>query len=238
MELPPELQEKKIFLIEGLKRTYKGQYDAIQPLPYVKDRLYCVDKVFVEGGVEVCLAPELTRGTGGSWESLESYKSIYTDFRFKSKRRIIQGEPGYGKSTLTLQLAYDWCNDVSDSPMNHVEILILLRLRQLGSVKCLFRAIKLFLLYHEPRVQWCSVEVDTTVRTRRFQTFPDTLGHFRTFSDTSGRSDAFVHFTPTIFTFNPDGTCGLLPTFSHQIKSIFSVCYNRSYNGDMSDSVR
>ncbi|XP_071831715.1 uncharacterized protein [Apostichopus japonicus] len=152
MELNADLQEKKQFLIEGLKSTYKGQYDAIQPLPYIKDRLYCVDKVFVEGGVEVCLAPELTPGTRGSWERLESYKSMYTDFRFKSKRRIIQGEPGYGKSTLTLQLAYDWCNDVSDSPMNNVEILILLRLRQLGSVKSLYRAIKSFLLFHEPRV--------------------------------------------------------------------------------------
>ncbi|XP_071831747.1 uncharacterized protein [Apostichopus japonicus] len=158
MELNPDLQEKKIFLIAGLKRTYKDQYDAIQPLPYIKDRLYCVDKVFVEGGIEVCLAPELTRGTGGSWERLESYKSIYNDFRFKSKRRIIQGEPGYGKSTLTLQLAYDWCNDVSDSPMNNVEILILLRLRQLGSVKSLFRAIKSFLLFHEPRVSKDEIE--------------------------------------------------------------------------------
>ncbi|XP_071851512.1 uncharacterized protein [Apostichopus japonicus] len=158
MELNPELQEKKIFLIEGLKKTYKNQYDAIQPLPYVKDRLYCVDKVFVEGGIEVCLAPELTRGPGGSWERLESYKSVYTDFRFKSKRRIIQGEPGYGKSTLTLQLAYDWCNDVWDSPIKNVEILILLRLRQLGRVKHLFGAIKSFLLSHEPRVSQHDIE--------------------------------------------------------------------------------
>ncbi|XP_071831924.1 NLR family CARD domain-containing protein 4-like [Apostichopus japonicus] len=158
MELTPDLQEKKQFLIAGLKRTYKVQYDAIQPLPYIKDRLYCVDKVFVEGGVEVCLAPELTRGTGGSWERLESYKSIYTDFRFNSKRRIIQGEPGYGKSTLTLQLAYDWCNGVSDSPMNNVETQILLRLRQLGSVKSLYRAIKSFLLFHEPRVTKDDIE--------------------------------------------------------------------------------
>ncbi|XP_071831775.1 uncharacterized protein [Apostichopus japonicus] len=158
MELTPDLQEKKQFLIEGLKRTYKGQYDAIQPLPYIKDRLFCVDKVFVEGGVEVCLAPELTPGTRGSWERLESYKSIYTDFRFNSKRRIIQGEPGYGKSTLTLQLAYDWCNGVSDSPMNNVEILILLRLRQLGSVKSLYRAIKSFLLFHEPRLSKHDIE--------------------------------------------------------------------------------
>ncbi|PIK58357.1 putative NLR family CARD domain-containing protein 4 [Apostichopus japonicus] len=152
MELTPELREKKRLIIDGLKKTYKVQYDAVQPIPYIKDRLYCVDKVFVEGGVEVCLASELTRDTGGSWERLESYKNIYTDFRLHFKRRIIQGEPGYGKSTLTLQLAYDWCNDVWNSSMRNVEILILLRLRQLGGIKSIYRAIKLFLLAHERRV--------------------------------------------------------------------------------------
>ncbi|PIK53466.1 hypothetical protein BSL78_09652 [Apostichopus japonicus] len=101
MELNPDLQEKKQFLIEGLKRTYKGQYDAIQPLPYIKDRLYCVDKVFVEGALKF-VWPRVTPGTRGSWERLESYKSIYTDFRFKSKRRIIQGEPGYAHHLVTL----------------------------------------------------------------------------------------------------------------------------------------
>ncbi|PIK47020.1 putative NLR family CARD domain-containing protein 4 [Apostichopus japonicus] len=149
MELTPELQEKKRLMIDGLKKTYKVQYDAVQPIPYIKDRLYCVDKVFVEGGVEVCLSSELTRDTGGSWERLESYKNIYTDFRLNYKRRIIQGEPGYGKSTLSLQLAYDWCNDVWNSSMRNVEILILLRLRQLGGIHSIYRAIKLFLLADE-----------------------------------------------------------------------------------------
>ncbi|PIK41168.1 putative NLR family CARD domain-containing protein 4 [Apostichopus japonicus] len=152
MELTPELQEKKRLMIDGLKKTYKVQYDAVQPIPYIKDRLYCVDKVFVEGGVEVCLAPELTRDTGGSWERLEYYKHIYTDSRLNSKRRIIQGEPGYGKSTLTLQLAYDWCNEVWNSSMRKVDILILLRLRQLGGIQSIYRAIKIFLLADEPRV--------------------------------------------------------------------------------------
>ncbi|XP_071851518.1 uncharacterized protein [Apostichopus japonicus] len=152
MELTPELQEKKRLLIDGLKKTYKVQYDAVQPIPYIKDRLYCVDKVFVEGGVEACLSSELTRDTGGSWERLESYQNIYTDFRLNFKRRIIQGEPGYGKSTLTLQLAYDWCNDVWNSSMRNVEILILLRLRQLGGIQSIYRAIKLFLLANERQV--------------------------------------------------------------------------------------
>ncbi|PIK42691.1 putative NLR family CARD domain-containing protein 4 [Apostichopus japonicus] len=72
-------------------------------------------------------------------------QSIYSDRRIKSTRRILEGEPGYGKSILTLQLAYDWCNGVQGSPLSNVEILILLRLRQLGGVKSIYRAINRFL---------------------------------------------------------------------------------------------
>ncbi|PIK46890.1 hypothetical protein BSL78_16237 [Apostichopus japonicus] len=82
-----------------------------------------------------------------------AYNHIFTDPRIKSVRRIIVGEPGYGKSTLTLQLAHDWCNGVYESPFSDADVLILLRLRQLGNVKSIYRAIKLFLLPNEPRVE-------------------------------------------------------------------------------------
>ncbi|PIK53629.1 hypothetical protein BSL78_09482 [Apostichopus japonicus] len=136
-------KKKEIFLTE-LKSTYKERYDAVQPIPYIKDRLYCVDKVFVEGSIEGFIS------TDESWERLASYNHIFTDPRIKSVRRIIEGEPGYGKSTLTLQLAYDWCNGVKESPFFDADVLILLRLRQLGNVKSIYRAIKMFLLPNEP----------------------------------------------------------------------------------------
>ncbi|WP_411026533.1 NACHT domain-containing protein, partial [Salmonella sp. s54395] len=63
-----------------------------------------------------------------------------------SRRQLIEGEPGYGKSTLALQLLYDWCNNISDSPLRKVEILIFLRLRQLGGVTSIFAAIRRFIL--------------------------------------------------------------------------------------------
>ena len=77
---------------------------------------------------------------------------MYHDPRMKSKRRILQGEPGYGKSTLTLQLVYDWCNGVPDSPHHDTEILILLRMRQFANVTSIYRAIKLYLLRGETRI--------------------------------------------------------------------------------------
>ncbi|XP_071853653.1 uncharacterized protein [Apostichopus japonicus] len=141
------LEEKKEIFLTELKSTYKERYDAVQPIPYIKDRLYCVDKVFVEGSIEGFISTE------GSWERLASYNHIFTDPRIKSVRRIIEGEPGYGKSTLTLQLAYDWCNGVKESPLSDADVLILLRLRQLGNVKSIYRAIKMFLLPNEPRVK-------------------------------------------------------------------------------------
>ncbi|XP_071851089.1 uncharacterized protein [Apostichopus japonicus] len=141
------LEEKKEIFLAELKSTYKERYDAIQPIPYIKDRLYCVDKVFVEGSIEGFIS------TDESWERLASYNHIFTDPRIKSVRRIIEGEPGYGKSTLTLQLAYDWCNGVKESPFFDADVLILLLLRQLGNVKSIYRAIKMFLLPNEPRVK-------------------------------------------------------------------------------------
>ncbi|XP_071820303.1 uncharacterized protein [Apostichopus japonicus] len=141
-----DLAEKKKRLISSLKLTYTGQYNAVQPIPYIRDRLYCIDKVMVEGSVHFLVADVAgVRSQDTSWERLESYKRIYSDRRIKSSRRILEGEPGYGKSTLTLQLAYDWCNGVQDSPFGDVEILILLRLRQLGGVKSIYRAINRFL---------------------------------------------------------------------------------------------
>ncbi|PIK51569.1 hypothetical protein BSL78_11531 [Apostichopus japonicus] len=60
--------------------------------------------------------------------------------------RVIFGDPGYGKSTLGIQLVHDWCKRVVSSPLTDIEFVIFIRFRQLGSIKSLFEAIKLFLL--------------------------------------------------------------------------------------------
>ncbi|PIK36368.1 hypothetical protein BSL78_26802 [Apostichopus japonicus] len=95
----------------------------------------------------------VTKEKEGPWVRVDSYKDIFTDPRMKAKRRIIEAEAGYGKSTVTLQLAYDWCNGVKDSPFKDVEILILLRLRQLNSKMSIYQAIKLFLAPNDPRIK-------------------------------------------------------------------------------------
>ncbi|PIK46892.1 hypothetical protein BSL78_16239 [Apostichopus japonicus] len=50
-------------------------------------------------------------------ETLESHHELLKKPE-NCGRQIIEGEAGYGKSTLTLQLAYDWCQRVPKSPLS------------------------------------------------------------------------------------------------------------------------
>ncbi|KAJ8050488.1 NACHT, LRR and PYD domains-containing protein 3 [Holothuria leucospilota] len=137
--------DKKDVLIDQLKSKYADLYDAVLPIPYLRDMLYSVEGIFVEGGIEY-LEPTNSKGGRTRWRPLKSYQNILNDVKVKSVRRFVEGEPGYGKSMLTLKFAYDWCNESEASPLQNVDILILLRLRQLGGVPSIYTAIKQLLL--------------------------------------------------------------------------------------------
>ncbi|PIK42680.1 hypothetical protein BSL78_20463 [Apostichopus japonicus] len=138
-----ESSEKVERFIKHLKAKYDVFYESVQPIPYIKDRMYCVDKVFVEGGIEYMTG--ISKGQP-EWEQLSSYQELVKDNCLHRKRRILEGEPGYGKSTLTLQLLYDWCKSLTTSPLKGVDVIIYLRLRQLGGVKSILSAIRRFIL--------------------------------------------------------------------------------------------
>ncbi|XP_071851079.1 uncharacterized protein [Apostichopus japonicus] len=145
MKTKREFSEKETLFIGQIKSKYELLYDSVQPIPYIKDRMYCVDKVFVNGGVE--FLAKIPEGGGHSrWESLGTYQDILSETCLSSKRQILEGEPGYGKSTLTLQLLYDWCQSVHTSPLINIDVVIYLRLRQLGGVNSIYSAIRQFIL--------------------------------------------------------------------------------------------
>lgn len=148
--------QMNMFLFQ-LKAKYQDLYDAIQPIPYIRDRLYCVERVFVEGGIEYLAGKEKIGGKG-IWKKLNTYQDILNDDQLKSVRRIVEGEPGYGKSTLTLQLVYDWCQKVQTSYLTNIDILILLRLRQLGGISSIYKAIKRFLLPKDSKLKESDIE--------------------------------------------------------------------------------
>lgn len=131
--------------INEIKSRYEILYHSVQPIPYVKDRMYSIDKVFVESGVEY-LVTSTDASVSENWKQLHSHHELVGENVTSSSRAIIEGNPGYGKSTIALQLVYDWCNSVSKSPLRSIKLLVFLRLRQLGGISSIYEAIRRFLL--------------------------------------------------------------------------------------------
>ncbi|KAJ8049554.1 Nucleotide-binding oligomerization domain-containing protein 2 [Holothuria leucospilota] len=141
-------------LQNGLKAVYKIFYKSIRPIPYIRDKLYCVDEVFVDSGIQLrkgsdkSIPSQFAESSANKTGNIElkSYRDIFDSNVLLSKRIIVEGEPGYGKSTLTLQAAYDWCTAKSSSPLAGFEVFILLQFRLLRDIKSIYKAIKLLAL--------------------------------------------------------------------------------------------
>ncbi|KAJ8048742.1 NLR family CARD domain-containing protein 4 [Holothuria leucospilota] len=151
---PMLVLSKKRDFIDQLKIRYEKLYHAIQPIPGLCDKPCCVNKVFVESGMVYLDANERIGGQA-SWKKLDSYRTILHDLQVNVLRCIVEGEPGYGKSTLALQLAFDWCNNTSEQ---ETCILILLRLRQLSKDSSIYSAIKKFLLPMDTKLSETDIE--------------------------------------------------------------------------------
>ncbi|KAJ8049033.1 NLR family CARD domain-containing protein 4 [Holothuria leucospilota] len=144
-----DLQQKKTQFRKELREKYKNLCGGILPVPFLREK-YDIEELFVESRMEFL---EDKHGVGevkAKWKEIQNHKMIFTDPQIKSKRRIIDGEPGYGKSTLALQITRDWCKGIA--PMKDFELLILLRLRQLRNVKDVYAAIKKFLLPRDSKL--------------------------------------------------------------------------------------
>lgn len=126
--------------LSQLKLTYRNLYGAIKPIPFFEDNC-TVDELFVEQRIEF-----LSKKSKKRWEVLQSYRDIFNHPKLTNNHWIIEGGPGYGKSTLCLQLAYQWCHGIKGSLLSDIEIFILIRLRQLKSISSVYDAIKLFCL--------------------------------------------------------------------------------------------
>ncbi|PIK34873.1 putative NLR family CARD domain-containing protein 4 [Apostichopus japonicus] len=81
--------------------------------------------------------------------SVKSFRDIFDSDIISSNRILLEGDPGYGKSTLTLQAAYDWCLGNVASPLKNVAVCILLPLRLLGNISSIFEAIRFVLMPKE-----------------------------------------------------------------------------------------
>ncbi|XP_071820691.1 uncharacterized protein [Apostichopus japonicus] len=135
-----DLEEKKRDLIEYSKIAYRKHYKTAKPFPSMSK--CSVNSIFVEGGIYYLAQEGDSMQKPDVLEPLESYNDILSSPKTKSMRKIIEADPGFGKSTLASQLVYDWCTEDPESPLKDVEILIFLQLRQLTGVKSIYTAIK------------------------------------------------------------------------------------------------
>lgn len=143
--LPNQKKDMKTTLVNELKSKYKDMCATVCPIPFLREEAFSVNGVFVQGASRILIRNDSQAGLD-RWETVDSYHDIIRDSFKQSNRFIIEGDPGYGKSTLTLQFAYEWANNVTTSPFRDVEVFLLLRLRQLGHVENIASAIKQFIL--------------------------------------------------------------------------------------------
>ncbi|KAJ8048547.1 NACHT, LRR and PYD domains-containing protein 1b allele 4 [Holothuria leucospilota] len=136
-----------------LMMNYRDICEAINPLPYDKEYKYRIEEIYVECAIEELEKSEEERDKEGQllrkvevWRKLKSHNDILEKTCTKNTRVIIEGDPGYGKSTLAFRLAYDWYTKDENSPLKEVDIFILLRLRHLKNVASIPAAVKRFLL--------------------------------------------------------------------------------------------
>lgn len=130
--------------VQQAKEKYKDLYHSVQPVPHSYKLPFCVNNVFVETGINFLDSSEGEENA--QWQDLDSYDRIFSDPRVKSSRIILEGGPGHGKSTIALQCVYDWCNAREISTLKNIKLLIFLRLRQLGNIKSIYKAIQQFVL--------------------------------------------------------------------------------------------
>ncbi|KAJ8018048.1 NACHT, LRR and PYD domains-containing protein 3 [Holothuria leucospilota] len=138
-----ELQREHSILVNALKEVYRKRYSGVKPIPFLHDTWRCVNDIFVESKIEV-LDNSKSKEDPTRWSSIKSRHEIFTDPTF-DRHITIEGEPGFGKSTLLLQQAYDWCTSSTESPLNNSYIFILLRLKDVTDTPNVYDAIKMML---------------------------------------------------------------------------------------------
>ncbi|PIK36257.1 putative NACHT, LRR and PYD domains-containing protein 3-like isoform X2, partial [Apostichopus japonicus] len=130
---------KREILVNALRRAYHRKYTHDKPVPS-NDVSLCVSDLYIECAIKV-----LDRSKGETdpcrWTAIQSRHDLLKPLK-DGTRILIDGEPGYGKSTLLRRYAYDFCNQSSKSPVNRFSIFVLLPLKELCNVKCIYQAIR------------------------------------------------------------------------------------------------
>ncbi|PIK41522.1 hypothetical protein BSL78_21625 [Apostichopus japonicus] len=91
---------------------------------------------------------------------LKSYYEFFNTDSFlgHKKRIVIEGGTGYGKTFLALKMAQDWCRNENSSPLNDIDILILISLKGVDNIATIFYSIWKQLLREECGLKFDDVQ--------------------------------------------------------------------------------
>ncbi|KAJ8018718.1 hypothetical protein HOLleu_43141 [Holothuria leucospilota] len=132
---------KKNLLKTLLKRKYKELTTAVQVIPSDSENLLPVNKLFVSCRLQ-CLVIKDNDKSNQQWKPMDSYQAIFTDDRSKCRRYVLEGKPGYGKSMLALQMAHDWCEGITQSPLSGFDLFLLVQFTPGNISKSIYTELK------------------------------------------------------------------------------------------------
>ncbi|KAJ8050576.1 hypothetical protein HOLleu_03829 [Holothuria leucospilota] len=128
-----------------LQNEYTQLYETARQQENILQEYPCLDEIYIDSPMQLFVVGEGLRGYG-RWKRIDSRHDVFDKFlrgkNFQPSACIVDGDFGFGKSFLALQLTHDWCSSNPMSPLNNFELLILLRMGQLQRPFSIAAAIK------------------------------------------------------------------------------------------------
>ncbi|KAJ8018997.1 hypothetical protein HOLleu_42680 [Holothuria leucospilota] len=157
LDLTEDTKGKTCGFIKQLKEKYQEVFDDSNAKSIMSWTKYLKENVFVESGMELLLPSKEKEGIE-NWKPIQSYRDIFTDFEINPKRILLEGMSGYGKSVLTMKLAYDWTYNIKASPLKQIDIFLRLDMRQVNETESFFQAVKSTLLPESTNLRESDIE--------------------------------------------------------------------------------
>ena len=110
---------------KDLKNRYQSSLCMKKTCPWKPNEYLDLDKIFVPVTIDIDV-----KGATVVKKHLNSYQDILKKSQ-DSKRFLLVGDPGLGKSVLCAKMAYDWCHKTPLSPLNQIQLLFILQLGQM-----------------------------------------------------------------------------------------------------------
>ena len=109
---------------KDLKEHYQSTLCKKTTCPWKPREYLDLDKIFVPVTIDIDV-----KGATVVKKHLNSYQDILKTSQ-KSKRFLLVGDPGLGKSVLCAKMAHDWCHKTALSPLKDTQLLFILQLSE------------------------------------------------------------------------------------------------------------